>query len=201
MGQRQRIVAVLTEWGRLMQNMTNSDKRWTTAFCVFMVLVLAMDKMIAAAYRKCESKIARNEGDPQTEREGFRTLVRLTETELFERCKEIFHIRYKTRKGWNERINPIRDGFEGDGWKAEKTDEKTRRLIANLRRIMRDLGRCLALAPVVPPLALLNDLTDQEHAGEGGGIAAASLPSAPQNYNNAGRLASIFLRDFSNSVS
>jgi hypothetical protein len=133
----------------LMQNMSSSDKRWTTAFCVFMILVLAMDKMIGAAYRKCESRARRNEGDPVTERKGFENLVRLTECELFERCKEIFHIRYKTRKGWNERINPIRDGFEVEAWKGQTIDEKTTRLVADLRRIMRDLGMYSALAPAL----------------------------------------------------
>ena len=158
-----------------------------------MVLILVMDKMIGAAYLKCESRIKLNERDPRTEREGFEELVRLTETELFEKCKEIFHIRYKTRKGWNERFNPIRDG--SDAWKVDPIDEKTARLVADLRRIMYEFGTSSLLAPFVSGLHSLTGLAGQE-------ITAASLPSTSRNtlYTNAGRLASIFLVDFSNML-
>jgi hypothetical protein len=124
-----------------MQNMSNSDKRWTTAFCVFMILILAMDQMIGAAYRKCESRIRMNGAEPRKERKEFEELVRLTEKELFERCKEIFHIRYKTRKGWNERFNPIKDGL--DKWKKESVpvDERSVHLVNDLKAIVREFGR------------------------------------------------------------
>ena len=48
--------------------------------------------------------------DPTTERATFAELLRLTQRELFDRCKEIFHTSFKTRKAGKEALNPIRDG-------------------------------------------------------------------------------------------
>ena len=146
MGQRPRIVRVLLKWGKLMHNMSSSDKRWTTAFCVLIVLMLIMDKTVAAASRKCRANIQVHGQDARIEMAAYKNLLKLMETELFEKSKEIFHWRYKTRKGCNERFNPIRDGV--NAWRGEKADEKTARFVEEMQRVVRDFGMCLPFAPV-----------------------------------------------------
>lgn len=152
-----------------MRNTADSNNKWATAFCVFVMLTLIMDKTITAAYYLCEDRILDGK-DARTEREGFHRLVRLMETELFERCKEIFHSRYKTRKGANERFNPIQDGLRA--WRKVQPDGKTARLIIEMQTVVRDVGQA-----IVPP---------------------SLRTSQPRNlaYTNLGRLASIFLGDF-----
>lgn len=137
MEQRPRIVRVLRQWGKLMRSTARAEKNWPTAFCVFIVLTLIMDKTIAAAHLYCQGRIKFHGRDAKTERETFENLRRLMETSLFERCKEIFHCRYKTRKGGNERCNPIRDGTAA--WRGE---DRTVQLIDDIQRVVRDFGMC-----------------------------------------------------------
>lgn len=140
MEQRPRIVRVLRQWGRLMRSTTRAEKNWPTAFCVFILLTLIMDKTIVAAHHFCEGRIKFRGRDAQSERETFENLKRLMETSLFERCKEIFHCRYKTRKGGNERCNPVRDGIAA--WRGNEVEGRTARLIADIQRVVRDFGTC-----------------------------------------------------------
>jgi len=170
MEQRPRIVRVLRQWGKLMRSTARAEKNWPTAFCVFIVLALTMDKTIAAAHNFCEGRIKFHGRDPKTERETFQNLRRLMETSLFERCKEIFHCRYKTRKGGNERCNPIRDGTAA--WRGEEVDGRTMRLIHDIQRVIREF---------VP---------DKAHAER------RFVQAGQVMYTELGRLASTFLSDF-----
>lgn len=146
LGQQQRLVEVLRAWGKLMRNLTSSDKRWQTAFCVLMMLVLSMDKTIDAAWRKCDYR--RRQSGSANHRRLYKELVKLMYAELFERCKEIFHVRYKTRKSQNERINPIRDGIKHLA--GQPVDHRAAVLIEDMRRIMRD--NRMSLTPTQSPL-------------------------------------------------
>jgi hypothetical protein len=148
MAQRPRIVSVLEKWGKIMHKVDSSDKNWTTAFCVLLVLTLIMDKTIAAASRKCEGKIKWDGLEAKAEREEIAALVRLMETEFFEKCKEIFHWKFKTRKGWNERFNPIRDHI--NAWRGKAVDEKTARFVEEMKKVVDDFGMCLHLARLDP---------------------------------------------------
>jgi hypothetical protein len=196
MEQRPRIVRVLRQWGKLMRSAARAEKNWPTAFCVFIVLTLTMDKTIAAAHNFCEGKIKFHGRDPKTERETFQNLRRLMETSLFERCKEIFHCRYKTRKGGNERCNPIRDGIAA--WRGEEVDGRTVRLIHDIQRVIREFGMSSphphARAPFLHArngcVSPLFSVPDKAHAER------RFVQAGQVMYTELGRLASTFLSDF-----
>jgi hypothetical protein len=140
MVQQQRVLRVLQDWGKIMRKTSDANTRWAPAFCVFIVLILIMDSTIAAAYLMCRNNIESRRNDAKTESAKFQELVRLIETQLFEWCKEIFHSRYKTRKGANDRCNPFRDGVAA--WRKQRVDEKTAILVGELQRIVHDFGMC-----------------------------------------------------------
>ena len=191
MEQRLRIVRVLGQWEKLMRNTARAEKNWPTAFCVFIVLTLIMDKTIAAAHLYRHGRIKFHRRDAKTERETFENLRRLMETGLFERCKEIFHCRYKTRKGVNKRCNPIRDGTAA--WRGVEVDGRTVRLVDDIQRVVRDFGMCSlhphARASFLPAskccVSSLFSVPGRAHAER-----------QPVVYAELGRLASIFLGDF-----
>lgn len=185
--QRLRITRVLREWGKLMRSAAGSGKKWATVFSVFIVLTLIMDQTIAAAYNFTEGRIKFKGRDPRTERMMFEELRRLMETELFEKCKEIFHCRYKTRKGGNERCNPIRDGMTA--WRREAVDDNTLHLVVDMQRVVRDFGtynRPVCRRTVSPPL-IEQDI-----------IVPPQFRVAQASNTKPARLASIFLGEFLN---
>jgi len=61
------------------------------------------------------------------------------QTELFERCKEIFHSSFKTRKGGKEACNPIRDGIRA--FRGKAVNEGISRFVRDLDAIMRQFGK------------------------------------------------------------
>lgn len=141
--QRQRIVDVLRKWGSLMWASTgtsaasaNNGRKWVTSFSVFLLLVLVMDKTLIAAYYFCEGRIKHHGSEAEAEKRKLGALVRLTQTELFERCKEVFHSRFKSRKAGKESCNPIRDG-----WKGRAMQMREERIVKDLRHIVRDFGK------------------------------------------------------------
>lgn len=150
MVQRQRTVRVLESWGKMMRKTSDSNTKWAPAFCVFIVLILIMDKTIASAYLMCRNNIENRGHNQRTETGMVQELVGLMETQLFERCKEIFHSRYKTRKGANDRCNPFRDGVAA--WRNQHVDTKTTRLVDELQRLKRDFGMWISshLPPRIP---------------------------------------------------
>lgn len=141
--QRQRIVEVLRKWGNLMWATTSASttsstngSKWVKSFSVFLLLVLIMDKTLIAAYYFCEGRIKHHGRDAVTERAELQKLIRLTQTELFERCKEVFHSKFKTRKGGRESCNPIRDG-----WKDRAMELREERLVRELQSVVLDFGK------------------------------------------------------------
>lgn len=140
--QRDRIVAILKEWGAMMwtiHNAANSTDKWAIGFSTFIMLTLVIDKTLGSAYYLCESRIEHRGADAEAERREFRELINLTETKLFDRCKEIFHWKFKTRKAGKEACNPIRDGI--DAFKGRPVSEAITRLVGDLEGIKRDFGR------------------------------------------------------------
>ena len=97
------------------------------------------DKSLESAYYFCENRIRNYGDDPLMEREKFYELVRLTQTELFERCKEIFHSSFKTRKGGKEACNPLRDGIAA--FRGKTVNEGISQLVWDLAAIIREFGK------------------------------------------------------------
>jgi len=124
-------------------NNTSKDNEWATAFTVFLMMILVTDKILASAWFFCEGNIQHRRHDPVSERRQFQKLVELTEKELFERCKEIFHWKFKTRKGGKEACNPIRDGTEAFQSKSKSTavDGSVSDLVWELRTVVGDYGK------------------------------------------------------------
>jgi hypothetical protein len=144
--QEKRISRVLKDWGSMMwstSNNTPKDIEWATAFSVFLIMILVTDKILAAAWFFCEGNIKHDGNDAHWERRQFQKLVELTETELFERCKEIFHWKFKTRKGGKEACNPIRDGIEAFQGKSKSApvDGSVRGLVQDLKSIVGEFGK------------------------------------------------------------
>jgi hypothetical protein len=196
MEQRPRIERVLKQWGKLMRSTARAENNWPTAFCVFIVLTLIMDKTIAAAQIYCEGRIKFRGRDVKTERETFENLRRLMETCLFQRCKEIFHCRYKTRKGGNERCNPIRDGAAA--WRGKNVDERTVRLIDDVQQVVRDFGMCSPHPHACASFLLADEGCVSSLFSVLGKAYAErrSVQAGQVMYTELGRLASTFLSDF-----
>jgi len=172
--QRSRISKVLEDWGKDMWTSNKHippEKKWATTFSVLVTLTLVTDKILASAYSVCETEI-RKGADPRTERAIFRDLVRLTEKELFDRCKEIFHTSFKTRKAGKEAYNPIRDGKVA--FRGKAVNEGISRFVWDLDAVMRDF-----------------DSEIRSHRPSRGEGSSKDTP-----YTNLGRLASVFLADF-----
>ncbi|PMD16157.1 hypothetical protein NA56DRAFT_322715 [Hyaloscypha hepaticicola] len=172
MTQTARIRDVLHGWGRLMSKTaspTHLSRNWPTAICVFLMMVLVIDKVIGAAWYFCEASIVHERRDATEERRQFMKLVSVTQTELFERCKEIFHSRYKTREGGKLSFNPVRDGL--DAWNGQVPayrPDAVKELTRDLQSIVRDFE------------------TEIRQHDDGSGL---------NEFTYAGRLACIFLGD------
>lgn len=142
--QRRRIEKVLKDWGSMMwaTNPNKSkDKEWALAFSVFVTLILVMDKTLGAAYYFCEGRIQNHGYAAGRERAEFDSLVRLAQKELFERCKEIFHWKFKTRKGGKEACNPIRDGTEAFQGKSKSVDPDVVMFVRDLQTVVGEFGK------------------------------------------------------------
>jgi hypothetical protein len=136
-------VKVLEAWGSMMWTSnkgTTSDKKWAISFSVFLALILIIDKTLNQGYYFCENRIAHHGFEASSERKRFNELVRHTQRELFERCKEIFHSSFKTRKNGKEACNPIRDGMSG-AFKARDVDKPIEMFVEELRGIAREFGK------------------------------------------------------------
>jgi hypothetical protein len=194
--QRPRIVRVLRQWGKLMRSIASAEKNWPTAFCVFIVLTLIMDKTIAAAQIYCEGRMKFRGRDVKTERETFENLRRLMETCLFERCKEIFHCRYKTRKGGNEQFNPVRDGIAA--WRGDKVEGRTAQLIDDIQRVVRDFGMCSPHPHARAPFSYVRKDSDSPLFSVPGKAHAEQrqVQAGQVVFSELGRLARTFLSDF-----
>lgn len=185
LSQQERIKEVLKEWGQMMwtsNRATANERKWAIAFSVLLVLTLVMDKTLGLSYCNAESRIKHGGKEAEIERQEFRERVKVTQTNLFERCKEILHSKFKTRKGGKESFNPIRDG---DGaWRGKVIDERIAGFVHDMKSVVRDnetqVRSCRARASKNPrddPLSL-------------------SLKVDESPYTDVARLACVFLDDF-----
>tara|TARA_R110002060_G_scaffold69769_1_gene78390 strand:- start:256 stop:981 length:726 start_codon:yes stop_codon:yes gene_type:complete len=188
--QQRRIQSVLKDWGAMIWATNPSatkDKEWALAFSTFLILILVMDKTLGAAFYFCEGRVKHHGYPASTERESFQELVRLTQKELFDRCKEIFHWKFKTRKGGKEACNPIRDGIDAFQGKSKTVDHDVVRFVMELQRIVGEYGK---LSQILFPsrLILFPEPDVRMHR--------SSSRDEDSEYTDAGRLACIFLDDF-----
>lgn len=190
LAQRQRVFEVLREWGAMMWSSGKTvevEQKWAQSFSVLLMLILVVDKMIESAYLFCEGRIQHHGHDATVERRAFAELVRLTETQMFERCKEIFHSSFKTRKGGKEACNPIRDGL--GAFRGRWVPEGISRLVWDLQSARNEFSKSTSAF-------LDSTVTDWCWAGREIGSQRWSGAAAREGdayYGNAGRLASVFL--------
>ncbi|KAH7317669.1 hypothetical protein BKA65DRAFT_410270 [Rhexocercosporidium sp. MPI-PUGE-AT-0058] len=188
--QQRRIRSVLKEWGSMIWATNPSatkDKEWAIAFSVFLTLILVMDKTLGAAYYFCEGRIKHHGHQASTERQLFQELVRLTQKELFDRCKEIFHWKFKTRKGGKEACNPIRDGIDAFQGKSKTVEHDVEKFVRELQHVVGEYGKNL----------LLQLLYQADHVPEQDvRLHRSSNRDEDSEYTDGGRLACIFLDDF-----
>lgn len=190
--QRQRIIRVLLEWGKLMWRFSPDDKAsWATAFSVFIMIILAIDKTLTSAYYFCEGTINLGHSTGKTEQAAFKQLVTLTQRELFERCKEIFHRKFRTRKHGTEVCNPIRDGVAAFGRRA--TEQRTVELVEDLLLLAKDFGTC---SPEKYGHRTINLTTPEPEIRAHRAQPPRDSDTELMEYTDAGRLACIFLDDF-----
>ena len=138
--QRQRIVRILKEWGEIMWKFSArpNEISWSTAFTVLSLLILVMDKTLISAYYLYQGRITLGESGTKVEQAAFQDLVTLTQRELFEQCKEIFHSKFKTRKAGKETCNPIRDGITA--FRGADHEQRTGRLVEGLQQLVKVFG-------------------------------------------------------------
>ncbi|RAL68338.1 hypothetical protein DID88_007068 [Monilinia fructigena] len=132
--QQERIKEVLKEWGQMMwtsNRATANERKWAIGFSVLLILTLVMDKTLGLSYCNAESRIKHGGKEAEIERNEFQERVKVTQTSLFERCKEILHSKFKTRKGGKESFNPIRDG-EG-AWRGKVIDARIARFVHDMK--------------------------------------------------------------------
>ncbi|RDW88502.1 hypothetical protein BP6252_00534 [Coleophoma cylindrospora] len=181
MAQKKRIIDCLQQWHNLMWATTgtstasaNHGHRWVTSFSVFMVLLLVMDRTLVAARYYCEGNIRHHGADAATERSKYHQVLISTRVQLFERCKEIFHSRFKTRKAGKESCNPIRDG-----WRGRQMAAREEQLVDDVKCILSEFSGEI-----------------RKHRATNGDLENGNERSS--GYYDAGRLSSLFLGDFLN---
>jgi hypothetical protein len=141
LSQQKRINKILKDWGYMMWSIGNTagnDSKWAISFCVFLLLTLVMGKMAATAHYLCENNIHFEGAEPTREKAKLSELMKLSEGQVFDRCKEIFHWKFKTRKGGKEACNPIRDGLEA--FRGRPVDDGIKSLTYSLQAIVREFG-------------------------------------------------------------
>ena len=190
-----RVAAVLKELGKLLWDTPSTKQKsesWATSFCLWLLLTLAIDKTTISAHYLCEGRIKHAGHDPKMERAAFGQMITLTERELFERCKEIFHWKFKTRKGGKEACNPIRDGVAAFGSFAVP-EPRTAELVMDLQELVQDFGTYSSVEHENRPSRLtIPEPQIRAHCSQ----IPQDGDSEYNPYTDAGRLTSIFLDDF-----
>jgi hypothetical protein len=142
LSQHKRINKILKEWGQMMWSIGNTagnDSKWAVSFCVFLLMTMVMGKVRANGHYFCENNIRHKGADPTGERAKLSELLKLSEDQVFDRCKEIFHWKFKTRKGGKEACNPIRDGLEA--FRGRPVDDGLKSLTYGLQSVVREFGK------------------------------------------------------------
>ena len=182
--QRTQVMKIFEAWGKLMWKSSSANlknhRNWTIPFCVLVVMIMVMEKSITSSQLLCEARIQLLGSDAKAERARAAELTSLIKTQLFERFKEIFHLRFKTRKGGMESCNPIRDGLATMG--VVTVDEQTTQFLSNLVLIVKELGKTI-------PSGLSNILTLLEHE-------QASATMVEGQVMSSGSLVRAFIDDF-----
>ncbi|KAJ8070699.1 hypothetical protein OCU04_001070 [Sclerotinia nivalis] len=209
LSQQERIKEVLKEWGQMMwtsNRATANECKWATAFSVLLVLILVMDKTLGLSYCNAESRIKHGGKEAETERHEFQERVRLTQTNLFERCKEILHSKFKTRKGGKESFNPIRDGERA--WRGKVINERIAGFVHDMKSVVRDnetqVRSCrprVSKNPRDDPLSFSLKVDDPSSLSRKVDLKfddplslSPKVDGSP--YTDAARLACVFLDDF-----
>ena len=139
---RERVVQNLRSWGAMMWTIHNRNtlaQQWTTTFAIFVLLTLVIDKMLFAIHSyhgQIEKHQTRDESE--NDRVRLQELERLIMSEIFVRCKEIFHWKFKTRKAGREATNPIRDGL--DAFRGTTVDSNIDDFVRTLQEIVLTYG-------------------------------------------------------------
>jgi hypothetical protein len=187
---------VLKVLGQLLWTTSPSEQKsesWVISFCLLLLLTLAIDKNIISAHYLCESRIMHDGQDPKMERAAFEKLRNLMEIELFERCKEIFHWKFKTRKGGKEACNPIRDGAAAFG-RLAVPEARTTELVLDLQELVQDFGMYPSIEhEKIPSRLTVPELQIGAHSSQ---ISQDGNVSEFNPYTDAGHLTCIFLDDF-----
>ena len=145
--QMKRINKVLAEWSHMMWSVGNpagNDNKWAVSFCVFLLTTLVMGKMRANGHYYCENNIRYKGAEPTFERAKLTELLKNGEIQVFARCKEIFHSKFKTRKGGKEACNPIRDGLEA--FRGRPVEDGIKDLTYDLQGVIKQFGKQKSLA-------------------------------------------------------
>ncbi|PQE15219.1 fungal zn binuclear cluster domain containing protein [Rutstroemia sp. NJR-2017a WRK4] len=205
MTQQDRIKEVLREWGQLMwtsNRATTNERKWAIGFSVLLVLTLVMDKTLGLSwctYVSCsslspsrrdvltdecssQSRVKHGGKEAEMEKNEFQERVKVTQTNLFERCKEILHSKFKTRKGGKESFNPIRDG---DGaWRGKVIDETIAGFVDDIRGVVQEFDQQVRSCRT----------RGSKNPREDALSLSPKVDESP--YTDAARLASVFLDDF-----
>lgn len=137
-GQQKRIISVLKSWGKSIRQIDKpSSTLWTADFCVLSMLCLIMDVTISSAY---ELHVYRMETHRETNDRELRNLAGTIEEELFQKAKEIFHLRHRTRRGGRESYNPLRDGIDPHGSGSGGLDWWSAKLMNDVRQLVLWIG-------------------------------------------------------------
>lgn len=124
--QQQRIHSIFKGWEESINKIhTPNLTCWITDFCVFCILCLIIDMAITSVWLFHSH---RKETSHETNDREAQELIGIIEEKLFRKSKELFHLRYRTRKGGRESFNPLRDdigprNLEGGNWRSEFIQE------------------------------------------------------------------------------
>ncbi|KAM3068278.1 hypothetical protein ACMFMF_009094 [Clarireedia jacksonii] len=205
MTQQDRIKEVLKEWGQLMwtsNRATTNERKWAIGFSVLLVLTLVMDKTLGLSwctYVSCsslspsrrdvltdecssQSRVKHGGKEAEIEKNEFQERVKVTQTNLFERCKEILHSKFKTRKGGKESFNPIRDG--DSAWRGKVIDETIAGFVHDIRSVIQEFDQQVRSCRT----------RGSKNPREDALSLSPKVDESP--YTDAARLASVFLDDF-----
>ncbi|KAH6699736.1 hypothetical protein BKA61DRAFT_213849, partial [Leptodontidium sp. MPI-SDFR-AT-0119] len=177
---RSRLISLLKDWEIINNHAVNREDDWAAELCVLLILILVADKVAGSALYFCEARIKHHGYHAKSERAELGQFVEVSDKYSFGYLRESFHSRYGTRRGGKESFNPIRDGM--DSWRgAKEPDSKTKRLVEDLIHIKNEFD------DEINPLAI-----SEPHPNEKREEDTYASP-----YMNAGRLASVLLRDLS----
>lgn len=164
-GRQDRLRSVLQKWSKSIRGI--KKKTWLIDFCVLAVIVLCCDLTIKSAH---ESHLFKLKTNRETNDRELLNITRYIETEIFQKAKEVFHARHKTRMGGKASSNPMAEDFDSRISEGRNHDWWTPTLVAELRQLIIEIGKSRA--------------------------NGSRIPDNEESYQGSGRLTNIFLSDF-----